>query len=378
MTPKPRTKLRNLPKYVTASNGRIVYRPRIQPADRQYIDTDKSGFLKPPVRLGNEKDPDDVIIKAYMSAKSSLDTRLGAEKHSLAWITDQYQHSRAFAALAIGSQQRATALTGILKHPVTIDGQAKTFGDLQISQVKPTMVRRLADKRLADYQAKGRKGVAMVNREITFLSTATKWAIENIDNLGINGNSNNPFRIGKFTETPSDRYVTDAEYNLQRTLAARIADYLPLVFELTYLVAARGIETLDITLADIDSNRETGGIYIARRKGSKSNTIEWTDRLYQCYLDIKKLHNQHKISTIDAPLFISQRGARLTKSGLDSAMQRLKKLMKKQGCEEKYWRLHDLKRKGLSDSANNRIAGHRSEKMREQYNTKPERHPAAR
>lgn len=375
MTPKPRQKNTNWPKYVTAANGRVVYRPRIAPTDRQYIDTDKNGFLKPPIRLGAPTDSDDQIINAYLSAKNNLKTRCGSEKHSLRWVLQQYLQSAKFKSLAPGSQQRSAAFVGVIDHAITADGKAQTFGDLPIRHISKPMVRRLAEKRLADYQARGRKGTAQVNREITLLSTATQWASEYIDDLQI---SDNPFRIGKFTEQKNTRYVTDEEFRIQSETAGEVAPYLPIVFEITYLIAARGVETLDITLADIDPDRTTGGIYIHRRKGSKDNIIEWSDRLYAAYLAARAQHAKFKISSIDAPLILSTKGAPLRKSSLDTAMQRLKDLMSARGLSHIYWSLHKIKAKGISDAENNRIAGHQTEAMREQYSVKTERHKPAR
>jgi hypothetical protein len=57
------------------------------------------------------------------------------------------------------------------------------------------------------------------------------------------------------------------------TLAAAPA-YLPVLFEITYTVASRGIKTLDIKLSQMDLDRATGGIYVDRRKGNDCNYIE--------------------------------------------------------------------------------------------------------
>ena len=373
MPPKPRRKNTNLPKYVTESNGRIVYRPRVPPQDRAFIETDKSGFLKPPIRLGSITDTENTILSAYLTAKSFLESKAGAERHTLRWIVQQYQASKHFKDLATGSQKRAESLANILDHSITINGQDCTLGDLAVTACTMPVVRRLAEKRLDDYQAEGHKGNAVVNRQITFLSTAVRWAMNHIDGLGL---VENPFRIMKFEETPSERYVDDKEYEIQANAAQY--DYLPVLFEITYLIASRGAETLDIKLSDIDPNRATGGINVTRRKGSKSNFIEWSDRLYAAYQAATALHKKHKVLQIDAPLIISSQGRTLTRSGLDSAMQRLKKRMIERGLGTVFWTLHDLKRKGCSDSNDDRIAGHVSPQMRERYNVKQERRKPAR
>ncbi len=357
-------------KYVTRVNGRWVYRPRIPAADRGEIRTDKNGFLAPPIRLGSVNDHDDDIIDAYRAAKSRLQARADLKKHTLRAIVALYRASNVFKRLAIGSQRRSDALMPVLEHKIRIDGRPATLGDLALRHITRPMVRRLADKRLDNYRAKGREGSAIVNREISFLSAATKWAMEHIDNLGA---PENPFKIEKHTEPKNTRYVTDDEYAIQHREAAAIADYLPIVHELAYLLACRGDEVLKIKLSDVDTDPITGGITVARAKGSKTNIINWSERLHAAYVAARQRHAAHTVASIDAPLIINTKGQRLTKSGLDSAMQRLKNRMKEKGLEHVFFSLHRLKSKGISDAENDKIGGHKSEAMRNRYHVKLEK-----
>ena len=64
---------------------------------------------------------------------------------------------------------------------------------------------------------------------------------------------------------------------------------------------------------------------------------------------------------------------KITQNTLQTAMRRLKKKMIERGLENIYWTAHDLKRKGISDSKDKGIGGHRSEQMKAQYNTKLEK-----
>lgn len=367
-------------KYVSNSNGRIVYRPRIPMAQRHLIDTDKHGFIKPPIKLGSPTDTDEQILQAYLVAKTSLQSRLAAaqagpaaENKTMTYIVNQYLESRKFKTLSNKSQKLSENLKKILNHPLQVSNKTITLGDLSIRHVTRPMVRRLADKRLADYKTQGKKGEVQVNREITFLSTATHWAQDHIDNLGIN---TNPFRIQKFPEKPRDRYPTDDEYWIQYEQAKHISDYLPIVFEITYLVASRSVETLDIKLSDIDPDPVNGGILINRRKGSKNNIINWSPRLYAAYQAAKELHKKHKIASIDAPLIIGSHGQALKQSSLSTAMHRLKERMesKEIGLADVYWRMHDLKRKGISDAKDKNISGHVTEAMKQRYQVKIDRH----
>lgn len=89
------------------------------------------------------------------------------------------------------------------------------------------------------------------------------------------------------------------------------------------------------------------------------------------------MHSNYKITQIDPPLIIGMRGRKLTTTGIQNAMQKLKKLMIEQEMNV-FWSLHKLKSKGISDAENDRIAGHKSEQMREQYKTKVEQIKPAR
>ena len=111
---------------------------------------------------------------------------------------------------------------------------------------------------------------------------------------------------------------------------------------------------------------------------------ERNDRVDAAIESAMALHRKRKVS--GKFLVPGVRGAKLGKSTLDEAMQRLKKRMTEleiKSCHSNstgkdetesplYWTLHDLKRKGISDSENKHIAGHKSEAMRQRYNVKTE------
>jgi len=352
-------------KYVHIVNGRVVYRPYITKSERTVdMNLDNHGRIKPPLVLGREGDEPDFIYKAYLNAKEELKKEIYAEANTLGWIVDKYLESRQFKSLAISTQKRSKNLKKILDHPMIINSCDSTLAKLPISQVTKPSFQALAEKRLSDYKKAGRKGEVQVNREITFISGAIRWATNYIHDLGI---SQNPLKgFVKITETPDNRYVTDDEYDIQFREAEFIADYLQPIFELTYLLATRGIETLDIRMSDCTNE----GIRTHRRKGSKDNIIAWSNRLTKAYKLAISRHKNFKVMQVDPYLITGFSGGQLTKSTLDDAMQRLKRRMVKNGCGDVYWSLHKLKSKGVSDSDNKRIAGHKTEQMRQKYDTK--------
>lgn len=155
----------------------------------------------------------------------------------------------------------------ILSHPMKVSGKTITLAELPASSLTQPTLRALFDRRMTIYQASGRKGSAMVNREKAYLSAMLSWGMQHVDGLGL---SVNPCKgIDGMRETARDRYVTDAEYHAQMEVAREVADYLPIVFELAYLCAARGSEIVALRRDSI----KTEGLLIRRGKGSRDNII---------------------------------------------------------------------------------------------------------
>lgn len=344
------------PKGVEDSNGRMIYRPVIPVADRSKIATDNRGRLKPPIFLGKRGDSEAAILRAYLAAVEEIQVMLGGSvRFSLHWLDEQYSKSERFRSLSVKSQANIGFMRRLLDHKIKVSGAAGLFGDLQASALTPPMLRSLFDRRLQIYRDAGKKGSAIVNRERAYLSAMLSWGIEHIDGLGLATNPCKGIRGAK--ETPRSRYVTEDDYQIQSDMAREIADYLPVVFELAYLCAARGSEIVALRR---DSIRDEG-LVIRRGKGSRDNIIKWSTRLRQAVAAATRGHsNLHLIvNTQDQPL---------NKHALDTAMQRLKAKMEESGHGAQWWTLHDLKRKGLTDAADKTIAGHRTEAMRQRYN----------
>lgn len=353
----------NIP-YVHVANGRIVYRPYIKKSERHSgIEIDSNGFLKPPVKLGKPGDDPDQIMRAYLATKKQLWFEDRLIKGTLGYIVNEYRISRQYQNKAASSQKRDTNLMRILDQKARINNKLARLSDVHIDFLTKPLMNAIAEKRLADYKAKGRKGEVQVNREVTFLSSAISWAVNYIPNLGINANPLHGIR--KIKEPKNERYVTDEEYFIQYQLAEEVAPYLQPVFELTYLMGLRGVETLDLKQSDCTDE----GIRTHRRKGSKDNVVEWSERLRQAYQHAVSLRNRFKIHAIDPYLIIGDTGGKMPKSTLDDAMQRLKRLMESKGQGKIYWSLHKLKSKAQSDALNKDISG-LSEAMKRHYDTK--------
>lgn len=358
-------------KYVRNNNGRIEWRPRLTEEERALHPHDAKFYLKPPIGLGKDGDDPDDIYRAYLAAKESLQKQTGWAKHSIGWCVEQYMNSPKFKSLVPESQRKARSLKRIIDHPLMLDGFQKTLADVKIYNMTKPRLHAIASVRLAEYQAAGKKGVVQVNKETTFLSTALTWCVNYIADIGINENPLTGYKREK--ETPDTRLVTDEEYAIQYDIAGSIRIWLQPCIELTYLLATRGIETLDLKLSDCTEE----GIVVTRRKGSDDNIILWTPRLRAAYESALALHKHYTIRMNDPYLICKKDGSKFARSTVNAAFLEIKAIMIKAEIGEMYWSLHLAKSKGLTDSDNDRIAGHVTEAMRKRYFRKLRKHKAA-
>lgn len=358
-------------KGVRVENNRIVYRPYIPVAQRYAgIKVDYRGQLSPPIKLGKVGDPDEKIIAAYLIATEQLKQQCICTRNTLEWLNQHYQASRQFKELSPSSQRSARWTTRILDHPLLIDSTPQTVGKLLLNQVKKPLFQKIIERRLELAQQDGKKGAAWVNREIAYISSMISWGVNYVPDLGIDSNPLLGFRRVK--EQPRTRHVTDEAYWQQYHIAAETDQaVLPLVFELTLGLAARGAEALDIKLSDCSEQ----GILVRRLKGSRHTLIEWSrvgeakadSRLWKVYQAALARHTEQTLRLPDSPLIITRTGDRLSASGLQSAMQRLKLKMKERGLSNVYWTIHELKHKAITESQDKRLAGHKTESMRNKY-----------
>ena len=355
-----------LPKYVKLSGGRYVYRPYIPAALRDKFDTDKYGYLRPPIGLG----PPDTPLYKIHAAQSALEEQMQFERiekyHSLHWLYAEYLKSRLFLKCEPKTQKRYRESAKILSHEIDINSKAASFGDLMIDQVTTPMIRSLLDKRYDQYQKNGKDGASQCNNEKALLSNMFRYALQYVESVKLLGN---PCKnIDSFKTKVRNRYVTHAEYAIQMEFALKSGlDYLPVAMELTYLLAARGIEATELRYGHADET----GILVERKKGSRNTRVRWNARLLFAWTSALALHDAESISA-DTPIFKKQRGTGgISREGLSTAWQRkLKQPMEEAGHGDVYFQTHDLKRKGVSDAENDKIAGHVSDKVRSDYNVR--------
>ena len=298
------------------------------------------------------------------------------DRHTIRWLADQFHASDQFTRLAKSTQDSYRDSRKVLERTQTRTGVA--FIDLHRHRITPAIVQRLVD-RLAQEGTP-----AKANHAAAYLRRIYRWGINR----------------GHCTENPAwtieaaqerARHRLPERHTLARvtqfcqqrsqgssTAKGAVAPYLWALIEIAYLCRLRAIEVLTLT----EANATEAGIRTNRRKGSRDNLVRWNDRLRNAWAGAIAARNarwQKKgravpLDPARRPLFIGTGGDALTRHGLDSAWFRMMKSAVAAGVitkEEKFG-LHDLKRRGITDTQGNRhdkqeASGHRSERMLDVY-----------
>ncbi|GAB3744998.1 site-specific integrase [Lysobacter olei] len=268
------------------------------------------------------------------------------------WLCEQYHASPDFAQLAkLTKADYEYSRDVALNLPTATGG---TFGRLDPARLRPPHIHRIVDR----LRAEGTPTKA--NKVLRYLRLVFGWGIAR-------GHvTENPAKgVKQAKERQRQRLPTTDAYTRLLTFArdrgartartaGSVAPYLWLVMELGYLCRLRGIETITLT----EANAEADGILTNRRKRSRDSLVEWTPRLKAVWDAALALRRQTRgaapelIRPEDRVIFLASGGEPLSKSGLDTAWQRLVKLAMREGIltAEERFSLHDLKRKGGTDA----------------------------
>lgn len=307
---------------------------------------------------------------------AAIEQARGVNRKSMKWLFEQYHASHVFKALAQSTQdayqtQREIALAQPTKIGVS-------FGDLDFARLETKHFQSLVD-RIAD-DGKPTKANALMR----YLKLVYSWAKRR-------GHvKDNPVKgVAQAQERQRRRLPDAAVMTRLIQLAAAggqltphtkgsCAPYLWAVADIGYLCRLRGIEVITLTDAHILDT----GLQTNRRKGSRDNVVSWTPRLRAAVDALVQRRRQiwtarktvEPLLAKDRLLVVAESGGRLAKSSLDTAWQRLIKRAITDGVIEESQRfgLHDLKRKGVTDTVGTRAdkkeaSGHKSDSMMDVY-----------
>lgn len=278
----------------------------------------------------------------------------GEATGTVEWLSKLYHDGAKFKALAKTTRADYEYSRDVLLSQRTADGG--NVGSLVANRIRTHHLQKLVDR----IAAEGTPTKAA--KVLRYARLLFSWGLRRGHVL------QNP---GKGLEAPQERrrqrlpdqqaylallsFAIDGAARVSRTEGSQ-APYLPLVMELGYLCRLRGIETL--TLVEAQGTPE--GLRINRRKGSRDNVVEWTPRLRAAWNSalayrkavIERTTRIEPIRPEDRRLILAESGEPLTKSGLDSAWQRLVHAAIREAVitPEQRFSLHDLKRKGGTDT----------------------------
>ncbi|RBJ81297.1 integrase [Pseudomonas sp. MWU12-2534b] len=305
-----------------------------------------------------------------------MDEASNSDRGTLRYVCAQFHDSAPYKRLSEKTHEDYCYSRDVLLTIPTKLGPA--LGDLAVKKFTPALVQRIVD-RLADEGTPSKAAHAL-----RYLRRVLQWA-RNRGFLDVNPaqgieapveRRRRRLPLSRVMDTLIDRAM--ARGLLERNEKGGCPQYLGYVMELAYLCRLRGIEVVTLT----DENELVEGILTNRRKGSRDNIVRWTPRLRKAWDGAKayraKVWAARKVAIPIAPakrpIIVASHGGPLKKSSLDTAWQRFitLALLDEVLTPEQRFALHDLKRRGVTDTVGNRAdkqeaSGHRDAKMMDVY-----------
>lgn len=305
-----------------------------------------------------------------------MDEASNIDRGTLQYVCEQFHLSDRYKKLAPKTHDDYCYSRDVLLNIPTKLG--KPLGDLAVKNFTPALVQRIVD-RIADEGTPSKAAHAL-----RYLRRVLQWGrnrgfLEANPALGIEAPiERKQRRLPRLNIMDALIDRATARGRLARNEPGGCPEYLASVMELAYLCRLRGIEVVTLT----DANELEEGILTNRRKGSRDNIVRWTPRLRAVWDGAKSLRADiWKRRKTPIPIVASKRfiivashGGPLRKSSLDTAWQRFITLAIADGdleLEDRFG-LHDLKRRGITDTSGTRAdkqdaSGHRDPKMMDIY-----------
>ncbi|WP_055128606.1 site-specific integrase [Pseudomonas mediterranea] len=305
-----------------------------------------------------------------------MDQASNVDRGTLRYVCEQFHQSDRYKKLSTKTHDDYCYSRDVLLNIPTKLG--KPLGDLAVRKFTSALVQRIVD-RLADEGTPSKAAHAL-----RYLRRVLQWArnrgfLEINPAHGVEAPAERRQRRlpnHQVMEVLIDRAI--ARGLLERNEKGGCPEYLGYVMELAYLCRLRGIEVVTLT----EENELEAGILTNRRKGSRDNIVRWTPRLRKAWDHAKayraKIWAKRKTPIPIQPsrrhIIVASHGGPLRKSSLDTAWQRFITLALEDGIitAEQRFALHDLKRRGITDTVGTRAdkqeaSGHRDPKMMDVY-----------
>lgn len=305
-----------------------------------------------------------------------MDESSNIDRGTLRYVCEQFHLSDRYKKLAPKTHDDYCYSRDVLLNIPTKLG--KPLGDLAVKKFTAALVQRIVD-RIADEGTPSKAAHAL-----RYLRRVLQWGrnrgfLELNPALGIEAPiERKQRRLPRLNVMDILIDRATARGRLARNEPGGCPEYLASVMELAYLCRLRGIEVVTLT----DANELEEGLLTNRRKGSRDNIVRWTPRLRAVWDDAKAIRarvwERRKtpvpIASSKRFIIVASHGGRLLKTSLDTAWQRFITLAIADGeiDPQDRFALHDLKRRGITDTAGTRAdkqeaSGHRDAKMMDVY-----------
>lgn len=305
-----------------------------------------------------------------------MEVRSGVDRESLNFLCKEYHASAKFKRLAPKTQESYSWSRDVLVNVPTKLG--KPLGELAARKFTPALIQRLID-RIADEGTPSKAAHALRYLRLVMQWGRNRGYLDYNPAMGIEAPVERKQRRLP-THDVMQRLIDRARElgRLKRGQKDAVPPYLSYVMELAYLCRLRGIEVITLT----DANELPDGVLTNRRKGSRDNVVIWTPRLRAAWDAAKGRRAEiWKARGIAVPanpekrfIITADHGGPLGKSGLDTAWNRFIRSAIEAGVitPEQRFGLHDLKRRGITDTPGTRAdkqqaSGHRDESMLDIY-----------
>tara|TARA_R110000764_G_scaffold92303_2_gene175601 strand:- start:250 stop:1401 length:1152 start_codon:yes stop_codon:yes gene_type:complete len=302
--------------------------------------------------------------------------RLGIEKpNTFSWLVNEYLQDARFLDLKPATQKNYLACYTLIKKQSV---KQKSVTTLLLKNWSSGLCQQI------NTQIAKKNGPSMANHCHSFLSLVFTY--------GKNYNyvtTNHATGVYKAKCRPAQQWVSTEVYSRVLSYAKKRGSTLPktrgsspyyiwLMMEISYLCRLRGVETRTLT----ENKMLENGLQCDRRKGSKGNITIYNDRLLSV-LNSAILHRDNiwrsngypvPISKEDRLLIVNNTGQAVSLDSFHSAWQKFINfaINDKIITNDERFSLHDLKRKGISDTAGTGsdkkdASGHRSDAMMQVY-----------
>lgn len=305
-----------------------------------------------------------------------MEEQRGVNRKALSWLLEQYHGSHVFKALAESTQKAyETQRQVVIGLPTKV---GIPFGQLDYDRLETHHFQRIVAN-LAEAGTPTKANAAMRYVRLVYSWGVREGYCKKNPVKGVREAKERKLRRLPHPATMASLIqLAAAGGRLTPHAKGSAPPYLWAVADIAYLCRLRGIEVITLT----DDNETKEGLRTNRRKGSRDNVVAWTPRLRMAWdALIERREQVWKAKKYPVPLHadkrfavVSESGDQLDKSSLDSAWQRLiRRAIKEEVIStEQRFGLHDMKRRGVTDTAGNRAdkqeaSGHKSAAMMDVY-----------